>query len=632
MCGIFGVFNINNSDSLDKQKIKESTLLMKHRGPNAFGQWGIDKVVELAHVRLSIIDLAPESNQPFVSNCGNFVIVFNGEIYNFIELKEELIQIGVVFRTKSDTEVLLNSYINWGSQCVNRFNGDWAFSIFDIKKNRLFCSRDRFGIKPFNYTLFNNRFVFSSEIKSIIGYFPEIKTPNYNVINNYCRNSLGAQHFETWFDGILRLQPAHNLIIENNKLSIERYWNYPTIVNSKIKFDDAKEEYLKIFKSSLELRMRSDVPIGTTLSSGIDSGSIVSVLRELNLENHKTYTATFEASEFEILEKKAYRADLEIDEKSLIIKLAKSLNLDSSFVDCSNIDFINELTSVLYHLESGHSSPAILPLIKVMSRASDDVKVVLEGQGADELLSGYIINAFPTLLFELLRKLRFRQIVIEIKAFSKHYSMKFAFKQFIRLFNSSFIENIYHKVIGVDKLFSTSLNNYKRISDYPKQNITFSEKFNELLYKSHVGGLVNLLHYGDAISMSKSIESRLPFLDYRLVEFVFELPFDFKMKNGFGKTIHRAALKNIVPDFILSNPLKFGFNTPLSVNFKDVNSSAVKVLMSDTTINRGLFKKKELMKIIQKHIDKKHDYSTFLFRLLSVELWFRLFIDKNKES
>jgi asparagine synthase (glutamine-hydrolysing) len=629
MCGIFGLLN-NNQKPIDKLRIRDSVLQMKHRGPDAIGQWGINNLVELAHVRLSIIDLNPISNQPFISACGNYVIVFNGEIYNYLELKDELIEEGVIFITSSDTEVLLYSYIKWGDACVKKFNGDWAFAIYDICKKRLFCSRDRFGVKPFNYFLLDGCFVFSSEIKSIITYFPQLRRPNYNVINNYCRNGLGAQNEETWFDGIMRLKPAHNLIYQNGKIVISRYWNYPVATIPKITLEVAKEEYHRLFMSSIQLRMRSDVTVGTTLSSGVDSGSIVSVLREFNCDNHKTYTAVFNKDYFNISEKKVYRVENLFDEVTLVRKLADQISLDANFIDCNNINFVDELSFAIYHLESGHSSPAVLPLTKVMDRASKDVKVVLEGQGADELLSGYIVNTFPILIFELLKKFRLKQIVKEIREFSKLYSVKFTLKQFIRLQNFTFAEKIYHYKLGISKVFLGPMQNrYKRINDIPYYKLSFSQKFNEVLYKSHIGGLVNLLHYGDAISMSKSIESRLPFLDYRLVEYVFKLPFEFKMYDGIGKVIHRKALDRIVPDFILHNPLKFGFNTPIYQYFTSFNSEAVELLLSETTLSRGFYNELQLKKIIQLQIDQKYDYATFLYRLLSVEIWFRLFIDKN---
>ena len=196
MCGIFGITNYQNI-ALDTKLVTESSKLMQHRGPDAFGQWGIKNKIELAHLRLSIIDLDSSSNQPFFSDCQNYVLVFNGEIYNYLEIKSELKLKGYSFRTSSDTEVLLKSYIEWKEECVTRFNGDWAFSIYDIKNDKLFCSRDRYGVKPFNYAMVDGNLIFSSEIKSIINYFPSLKRPNYNVISNFCRNSLGAQNEET---------------------------------------------------------------------------------------------------------------------------------------------------------------------------------------------------------------------------------------------------------------------------------------------------------------------------------------------------------------------------------------------------------------------------------------------------
>ena len=630
MCGIFGIYNLIKQP-ISKVNVKKSTLLMKHRGPDAFEQWGITDLIELAHVRLSIIDVSVQSNQPFESQCGNYIIVFNGEIYNYLELKEELIKENVQFRTNSDTEVLLNAFVIWGDSCVLKFNGDWAFAIYDKSKNRIFCSRDRFGIKPFNYTIHNGSFIFSSEIKSIICYSPDLKIPNYNVINNYCRNSLGAQHNETWFQSIYRLKPAHNLIIENGNVKLERYWNYPSSVSSNLKFEEAKKDYLSLFKSAVKLRMRSDVPLGATLSAGVDSGSIVSVLSEYKISNHKTYTACFNAKSFAVLEKKVYSSGIEINESKLVQQLVDELDLEANFVNCDNLDLIEELKGIVFHLEAGHSSPAVLPLTKVMDRASKDVKVVLEGQGADELLSGYVVNTFPYLILDLFKKFKFTQIKRELNAFRKFYSLKFTLLQFLRLLNTSILERIYHRYLGIHQVFKGQLKHYQRISDYPKYDIEFNEKLNEVLYRSHIGGLVNLLHYGDAISMSKSIESRLPFLDHRLVEFVFKLPFQFKMKDGIGKVIHREALKEIVPAFILRNPLKFGFNTPLSDSFKSFETKPVKLLLSEECVKRGIFDQIYINKILDKHIAKEGDYSTFLYRLLSVEIWFRTFIDNNKK-
>lgn len=627
MCGIFGILNIADSGTIDKKKVTESSALMHHRGPNAFGQWGIDQKVELAHLRLSIIDLSSESNQPYHSACGNYVIVFNGEIYNYLEIKNELISLGKTFRTSSDTEVLLNSFIEWGEECVNRFNGDWAFAIYNIKDDVLFCSRDRFGVKPLNYACVDGKYVFSSEIKSILHYYPQLRTPNYNVISNYCRNSLGAQTHETWFKDIFRLRPAHNIIVKNGKLVETRYWDYPKKTIHNLQFEDATNRYRDIFLDSVKLRMRSDVPVGTTLSSGIDSSSIVSILRKFYTEEHNTFTAVFDSDEYRQAEKQIFSTDISINEGSIVKRLSADLKLKSHFIEISKTDFCSELSSVIYFLESGNSSPATLPLSKIMSFAKNHVTVVMEGQGADELLSGYIVSNFIPLLLELLREGKIQQCFHEYQEFKKTYSIQYSFKQFMRLLNIDSIERVYQWRTRINKIFGPKLRTYHRIKDYPYEPEGFDESFNKALFKSHTGGLVNLLHYGDAISLSHSIESRLPFMDVNLVEFSFQLPYEYKMQNGLGKYIHRMAMKNIVPDYILNNPLKFGFNTPLSQHFESLHSDANQILLSDRCLSRGIFQKGSLEKLIQEHISNKMNHSPILFRLLSVELWFRLFID-----
>lgn len=626
MCGIFGVIN-KSFKEIDKHHFTQSAKLMQHRGPDAYGQWGVEGKIELAHLRLAIVDLKKESNQPFFSNCKGYVIVFNGEIYNYIELREELVKAGYVFRTESDTEVLLNAYIEWGETCVSRFNGDWAFAIYDINNDILFCSRDRFGVKPFNYALTDSGFIFSSEIKSIIHYNSKFKKPNYNVIGNYCRNSLGAQSEETWFLGVKRLLPAHNLIVKSGKMTIKRYWSYPQKHISGITLSEATSEYRNIFKNAVEIRLRTDVPFGVTLSSGIDSTSIVSVMRLLNQQQINAYTAVFNSHDYSKSERAVYSNTVEIKEHELVKKFCEEVKFASHLITNDSKNPIKELERIIWHLESGHSSPAILPLSNILEEAHKDVTVVLEGQGADELLGGYVLNVLPWLVIQLIISFRFRDAYRELRIFMKHYSIYYSIKQFFRLLNLEFIEKIYAFFSRRNKVFIGRLSHFQRIKDFPIINKNFSQVFNRKLYESHTGGLVNLLHYGDAISMSHSLESRLPFLDFRLVEYVFQLPFEYKVKHGLGKFIHRKAMEGIVPDYILKNPIKYGFNTPLSKMFRGLDTEASRVLLSEKCLSRGLFRKSELHRMIIRTARGEKDYSTQLFRLLSVELWFQKFID-----
>ena len=628
MCGIFGIYNLKSSESFHQTDFREGLLTMTHRGPDAYLIKPFSNKAILGHVRLSIIDLNEESNQPFQID-DRYWIVFNGEIYNYIELRKILIDAGYLFRTASDTEVLLRAYQFWGEECVNKFNGMWSFVIYDSSDNSLFCSRDRFGIKPFNYSIIDGQFIFASEIKAILSYFPKLKIPNFNVIANFCRTGIGGQIKETWFKDIFRLEPAHNLTINSSGIILKRYWDYPRKVNTSISFDNAVSKYKSILKDAVKLRMRSDVPIGFTLSSGLDSTSLVCLLKDNFLGNKHTYTAAFTNSSFDILEKQNFKNDIEINEPTIVKRLAKELQLEPTIIEIEYNNYVNDLSKIIYFLESGHSSPAIFPLYQILNVAKNDVTVVLEGQGADELMGGYISNVFPVYLLELISKFRFIKALHELKSFSKIYSVLIAFQLFVRQSDFSIIKKLYFRFGGKESFYIGKLKKYVEISDYPIVPEKFNNNLNKHLYKAHTGGLVNLLHYGDAISMSHSLESRLPFMDYRLVEFVFTLPSEFKVKFGMGKYVHRKAMINTVPDYILKNPIKFGFESPLSHLFSEEGESSVKsILLSDKCQDRGIFSKNRMNKAFEELKAGKKNHSRILFRILSVELWFRLFIDK----
>lgn len=629
MCGVLGIYNLKHNRSFHEERFKKALLSIAYRGPDANDIKIFENIAILGHVRLSILDLEAENNQPFQID-DKYWIVFNGEIYNYLEIKEELIGAGYSFRTTGDTEVLLRSYQYWGEDCVNKFNGMWAFAIYDIGANKMFCSRDRFGIKPFNYAIVNSQLIFGSEIKAIISYFPQLKVPNYNVIANYCRKSTGAQIKETWFKDIFRLEPAHNLVIENSEIRIYRYWDYPRKVDKGLVFSEAVKKYRELLSEAVELRMRSDVPVGFTLSSGLDSTSIVCLLRNKFEGNKNTYTAAFDNTEFNSSEKQLFKNDIEINEPALVKKVAKELDLTPSIIQIEYENYVENLSKIIYHLESGHSSPAVIPLFQILAKAREEVTVLLEGQGADEMLGGYINSALPVYFLELLHHLRFKKAYKEFKIFIKNYSFKMALMILVRQSNLVFFKKLYYKVSGMESLYLNELGKYKEIKDYPNEPRGFDNLLNKHLYKDHTGVLVDLLHYGDAISMSQSLESRLPFMDYRLVEFAFTLPSEFKIKNGLGKYIHRVAMKGIVPDYILENPLKFGFNSPLSNLFKSEDISSPKsILLSERCLNRKLFSEKALIKAFSDQKSGKKDHARTLYRLLSVELWFREFIDSR---
>jgi asparagine synthase (glutamine-hydrolysing) len=618
MCGIFGVCNVTARP--DIKQFEKSLQLLKQRGPDFQRAIEVDQHVILGHARLSIIDLSASNHQPF-SVDDRYTLTYNGEVYNYVEIKEELKARGIQFKTSGDTEVLLQSYITWGEECVKKFNGMWAFAIYDKELKKLFCSRDRFGVKPFSYFHSENEFIFSSEIKPIITYKPEIKVPNYNMIANYCYKSIGAQARETWFENIFRLPPAHNLILEAGKLTISRYWDYPKNVDRNLTFDDAKQKFEELFVDAVKVRMRSDVKVGSTLSSGLDSSSIVGVINKQYSEEIETFTAYNSSGSYTEKDKSVFRSDVDLDESTAVKKLTLEFNVSSNLIEVSFSDYLSKLAEAIYYLESGHSSPAIISIHQVYKEARKKVKVLLEGQGADELLAGYIVDCFPIYLIETLKSGKIRRTIEALRAFRRMYSLKYLLMLYLRSFDSSLLNWIKNHVKGIDIIDEKNLN-FKYIKDSTGGASHFDQLLNKLLYKQHTSGLVNLLHYGDALSMAESIECRLPFMDYRLVEFAFTLPYNFKLNKMHGKYIQRKALEKYVPDYISKSLLKIGFATPLDDLF--TSSKEIENILLHQKCGT-LFNDKNVRKLLNAHRKGKENHATLLFRILSAKVWYKTF-------
>jgi asparagine synthase (glutamine-hydrolysing) len=609
MCGILGGYSLNSDEFIDEKKIKSGLELMHHRGPNYKNCIGYDQnSVVLGHARLSIIDLSDNGNQPM--EIGDYKAVFNGEIYNYIEIRAELIQKGYKFFSDSDTEVLINAYDYWGEECVSRFNGMWSFVILTVNTRKLFCSRDRFGVKPFNYYLDTNKFIFGSEIKAILAYDEAFKKPNYNAIGLFGREGICGEIEETWFDNIKRLMPGHNLVIEKGTVSIHKYYSYPTKIQ-KISFDEAKNKFKEIFTDAVSLRMRSDVPLGTTLSGGLDSSSIVSSLRTFYNGEHDTFTAHFpNFKDDEYLNAHKTNEFLSLNENSIVI------DYDNNYLEILN--------KIVYHLESGHLSPSVFPLWKVYEKCSEKVTVVLEGQGADELMGGYISSSSGPFLYENLKRLNFRNFFKQAKLIHANYGLKQTLILFARIYSPNVVRELFRKyVLKYEDVFDGNLKKYK----YPKYPQSRSESFFiNSLQDAHRTTLVNLLHYGDALSMAFSLESRLPFMDYRLVDFCFSLPSEYLINDGKGKFILRETMKDILPPHIYQDHKKLGFPSPIDLFFKENKNLIKDILLNDKAKSRNLFNTAKLESLIDT-VGEKNNSERIIFRLICIELWFRNFID-----
>ena len=633
MCGIFGIVRIGDRRSIDERAFRTALRTLSHRGPDAQAATRIADEAMLGHTRLSIIDLSEASNQPMALG-GRYWLTYNGEIFNYLELRDELEAQGAQFATSGDSEVLLQAYAHWGPACVSRFNGMWAFAIYDLQERSLFCSRDRFGEKPFNYALIDDQFLFASEIKAMLAYAPDLAEPDYNIISNFCRTSVGAQHSRTWFKRVRRLQPGHNLVVRNGAVSISRYWQYPARSNRTQTFEDARHDYAGLFRDAVAVRMRSDVPQGVTLSAGLDSNSIAYAMQANDPAPHHCFTSRFPTGEGLVQDKSIYiEAGREIDESVSARRVAGDLGLNSHVVDTDYSDFVAPLSRIVWHLESGNSSPAVFPLMQLLGKAREHVTVLLDGQGADELLGGYVANIIWQSYADLIAAGKFGEARAALKEYGRTYTLPHSVMMALRGASNRlpFLAALHQRSSGAAAAFGPALREFDRMRDYPDlPDAAESGWVAASLRRQHSGGLVNLLHYGDAISMANSVESRMPFLDHRLVEFVWSLPAEFKIKMGIGKHIHREAMRGLVPDWILDNRTKFGFNTPIAAQFRKrfpAGEGPIDILVSQRCLDRGIFDRRGLEALIATHRSGKQDHSPLLFRMLSTELWFRAFID-----
>lgn len=546
MCGITGFFSPEKD--INTSKYYNSHLLIKHRGPDDEGfvslfDWeikvykGDDTIAHfqnhehinsvkysrliLGHRRLSIIDLTHQGHQPFYDEEKNFFLVYNGELFNYVELKDELEKYGYKFLTNSDTEVVLKSYIHWGNDAFNKFNGMWAIAIFDKKKNCLVLSRDRFGIKPLYYSLIDGVLCFSSEMKFLQSFIDKKLTLNNKSIREYIDECLLNHSPQTFWSEIKELEPAYILTFQNSKVSVNKYWDYsPAMADYSER--EALDKFEAFFEDSLKLRMRSDVEVGTLLSGGLDSSLIVCTLYKLGLikeHNFKSFSAVFEDERF--------------SEKKYIDETINKTGLMPYFVYPKAEELEDYLDKLLYHIEEPFRSLSVYSqfLIYRKIRGETNVKVVLNGQGADELFGGYTYH-YNYLFGSLLKKIKIRKLLQEIKLFKNNRGIK----------SSTIIVDTLKNMIK-----SLCCSNYFN-----------SATFNELKGSA----LREYLKYDDRNSMAFGIEARVPFLDYRLVEFAFSLDEKYKINNFVNKRIEREYAKGIIPEEIINRKDKMGFISP----------------------------------------------------------------------
>lgn len=643
MCGIGGIYNLNQK-SVDAGVLERMTKIIRHRGPDdegfllvntangnvkhCAGTDTIDAIksttpqlnndieanLALGFRRLAIIDLSPLGHQPMCNSNGDVWIVFNGEIYNYIELREELKSLGYNFKTGSDTEVIVNAYQHWGVDCLNRFNGMWSFALWDKRKKRLFCARDRFGVKPFFYYFDNQSFIFGSEIKQILEH-PIDKSLNYDVIyKNFGIGSFTINSDCSYFKNIKILPHSHYLLIESGELKISRYYDLPVekFESSKLSFAEACEQYKELFSDAVRLRMRSDVEVGSTLSGGLDSSAIVSVACKYTDKQFKTFSSY-------------YTYQPQYDERKWINLVVERTSSKAFYVSATPQQVMDDIQKIVWFHDYPIETSSPIAQYYVMKLARENgVTVLLDGQGSDELTGGYN-HAFYRYYSDLISRFKWMRFVQEYPSYLKHNQKGSVVDKFVKTAASFFLNEQKLYAAEMKYSFNPVIKPNSDIYPYEVKNIKASRLSTFLYNEMMSNSIQTLLHYEDRNSMAHSIESRVPFLDYRFVEFVFSLPSTYKIQGNFGKHIHREALKTIVPKEITERKDKIGFLSP-GENIWMRNELKP---FADDIFNSSSFRNREFLdqKIIQqeylkyKNGDQKH--AKKLWHLLTLELWIR---------
>ncbi len=605
MCGISVIIN-KKQEKIEKQEIKDINNLIIHRGPDDEGFY-FGNNFAFGHRRLSILDISKDGHQPMHYK-DKYVITYNGEVYNYIEIKEELIEYGYKFETKTDTEVILSAYDKWGEECVNKFNGMWSFVIHDKEKNILFCSRDRFGIKPFYYTEIDNKLIFGSEIKQLL-YFHKDNFVNEKILMDYLIVGYEEHTNETFFTNIKKLPQSHNLIynLKSHKYKIQKY--YDINIDENLKNTDEKksiENYKNYFFNSIKLRLRSDVKVGTCLSGGLDSSAVAAVAAK-KYESDEKFSAVHAKSTMKIS-----------DESNYAKLVAESSNIDINIIEPKTNDFINNIDEVILTQEEPFGTPSILMQYFVMQEAKRiNCKVMLDGQGGDETLLGYE-RYYPAYLmslnfFEGIKsffnssknsKLSIKQLTLYFFYFTNYKIRLQRLKQ-----KNRYIKNEYLKKIN-KQIVKQNANSYLNIKNLQKLEVLSTQ-------------LPHLLKYEDKNSMKHSIETRLPFLDYKLLETSLSTNNNLKINNGWTKYILRKITDNILPKEIVWRKNKIGFEAPtkdwLNSISKEMQESINKSEILKKIINFDVFK--------YENLDNKAKW-----KLFNIAKWEKLFNVKFEDK
>jgi len=652
MCGICGETDFYNR-AVKPETIKGMCDLLAHRGPDDEGMVFLrgDKYFEvkrpfpthpgesgfevgLGHRRLSIIDLSEAAHQPMANEDGSVWIIFNGEIYNFQEIRVQLEKKGHVFKSRSDTEVILRAYEEWGVDCLKQFRGMFAFALWDNNLKRLFLARDRLGKKPLVYSHRNGRFAFASEIKALLQIPWVERRVNPLAIHHYLTYQYVPSP-ESIFEGIKKLPPAHYLLYDSHgNLKIERYWRLNFNSQEKRKAD--VEELCEIIRVKLEesvkLRLISDVPLGAFLSGGIDSSLVVGLMAKNGGPPVKTFSIGFEEQDFdELAYARIVSNHFGTDHHEFIVKP----------------NAIEILPKLVWHYNEPFADSSAIPTYYVSKLTREYVKVVLSGDAGDENFAGYprylrskyvlwftrlpekarrsFLPAFLRILSQSpWRRKTLNRLADFMEMLSSHQGRNYA--EQIKIFNQKEKDDVYsedfsRQVKGTDPL-DYLINKYEEgDTDDPLEKLLYLDMTTYLPE--------DLLVKMDIATMANSLEARVPFLDHQFIEEVAGIPSHLKLKGSTTKFILKKAFSDFLPEAIVKRR-KMGFGVPVSKWFRnELKDYIYEILLDSRTLNRGYFKREGIERLLNDHIALRYDHSSKIWALLFLEVWFRVFIDKE---
>ncbi len=629
MCGFVAIINKASERGSDLALLKQMADTISHRGPDDEGHF-TDDHVGLYHKRLSIIDLAA-GRQPM--SCGPLTLVFNGEIYNYIELRQLLIGLGHRFQTNSDTEVILKAYEEYGPECVNHLNGMFAFILYDRQKMQVLMARDHFGIKPLYYFLDDRRVIAASEIKAILEH-PDVSVePDYESICEYITFQYNLNH-STLFKKIYKLPPGHMQIVDlsDGSVTTRRYWDPSFKVDTFHTEAYFIHTLRQLLEDTINIQLRSDVPLGTYLSGGVDSSLVTLMASGRYNGKIKSFNG-------------AFREGPQFDESPFARRVAEASGADIYQIYPTENDFIDTLPKLVYHMDEPAAGPGLFPQYMVSKLAAENVKVVLGGQGGDEIFGGYarfviayLEQAIKGAIFEsteegehivslktILPNLPYiKQYVPMLQRFwsrgvfdpmdLRYFCLIDRSEGSLNLYNQDFRKNYCRE--DIFERFRTMFNHPDTISYY-----------NKMVHFDMVASLPALLHVEDRVSMAVSLESRVPLLDRRIVELITSMPPHMKFKGAEMKYILKKAVGDLLPSEIINRKEKMGFPVPLHLWAKNNTGAFFKdILFSRSCRERGIFNHSE----IEKLIDNESAFGRRLWGIINLELWFQTFIDKSE--